>query len=305
MYKSKVNSHRRFFEGWYFRLTDPIRKKSLALIPGISLGTDSHAFVQIITDECETDYHRFALSEFSVSKKPLIIKVGSNLFSTQHLQLHLTGKIKVKGLVKFTDLSPLRFNLMGPFGWLPNLPCYHQIISMKHYANGTLSVNNKTWNSAEIGYIETDKGHSFPHGHIWLQCNTFTDHELSLSLAVSEITWRRRSIPVCYALLTTPQQNYYLTTWLGAKTKLIAYQGRNLQVVIQQRSLALTVDVLLPENYTVDNQLLVSPVNGDMHSHVNEILTADIRLSLTKNSKKILTADGIMCAAEINNIEIL
>ncbi|QOR36528.1 hypothetical protein IMX26_06890 [Clostridium sp. 'deep sea'] len=301
----KIKKNCNYFEGWYYRLINPVSKKSLAFIPGISLGKDKHAFIQLLTSDGLIDYYRFPVNQFSY-KKPLTIKIADNFFNKKALEVNLNGVNKISGSLKLTDIQPLSFNLMGPFALLPNLPCYHGVISMQHKVNGTLKINNEVSHWNNLGYIETDKGHSFPNGHIWLQCNSFRNcKNLSLSCAISEITIARRSIPVCYILIHHNNKRYYFTTWLGAKTKHIIYKNNNLNLIIKQRNHDLKINILMPQNYLKEKNLLVSPSQGSMVSHVNEILNANIHLTYLHKNRTIIDDKGTMCAVEIKNIHYL
>jgi len=61
-----------------------------AFIPGISLGDDSHAFVQVIDGSTgETQYHRFAIDDFYYSSNRFAIWVGPNFFSADSFFVYL------------------------------------------------------------------------------------------------------------------------------------------------------------------------------------------------------------------------
>ena len=63
-----------YFEGWYIKSTNPQTGKTLALIPGVSLGEDSHGFIQIIdSSEHKTGYIRFSPGTLSIVKRNLIL----------------------------------------------------------------------------------------------------------------------------------------------------------------------------------------------------------------------------------------
>ncbi|MGC8819420.1 MAG: hypothetical protein C0176_07485 [Mesoaciditoga sp.] len=46
----------KFFEGWYFKNTSSQKDYAFAVIPGISIGEDSHAFIQIIDSRNFSNY---------------------------------------------------------------------------------------------------------------------------------------------------------------------------------------------------------------------------------------------------------
>ena len=60
---------------------------------------------------------------------------------------------------------------MGPFRFLPGMECSHGVISMGHALEGTLTLNGAVLDFAGgTGYVETDRGRSFPSAYLWTQC---------------------------------------------------------------------------------------------------------------------------------------
>ena len=37
-----------FFEGWYYKLVSADEKQKIAIIPGVILGKEAHAFIQVL-----------------------------------------------------------------------------------------------------------------------------------------------------------------------------------------------------------------------------------------------------------------
>lgn len=67
--------------------------------------------------------------------------------------------------------TPLRSDIMGPFRFLPGMECSHGVISMGHSLEGKLDLNGKRIDfSGGTGYVETDRGRSFPSAYLWTQC---------------------------------------------------------------------------------------------------------------------------------------
>jgi hypothetical protein len=55
-----VGRGRACFEGWYFKLVDAEGAQPYAIIPGVFLGEDAHAFIQVLVGRAGTSaYHRF------------------------------------------------------------------------------------------------------------------------------------------------------------------------------------------------------------------------------------------------------
>lgn len=59
------------------------------------------------------------------------------------------------GNVWFGPPSPIRYDIMGPFAWVPFLECRHRIFSMRHRVTGRLVINDTEYRFADAaGYIE-------------------------------------------------------------------------------------------------------------------------------------------------------
>ena len=65
---------------------------------------------------------------------------------------------------------------MGPFRLISDMECAHGVISMAHRLEGILNVNGECFDFSDgMGYIETDRGHSFPNAYLWTQCTWHED----------------------------------------------------------------------------------------------------------------------------------
>ena len=57
-----VGKKRPFFEGWYYKLIDATTQHKYAIIPGVFLSEDPHAFIQVLNGSTkEAFYHRYPL----------------------------------------------------------------------------------------------------------------------------------------------------------------------------------------------------------------------------------------------------
>lgn len=124
----------------------------------------------------------FDFSEYI--EKPSAIKLGDSLFSDKGIKLDIkTDKLTACGTLKFNNLSPICYDIMGPFRYVPFMQCRHSVFSMKHEINGQILINGQRYLFRNgIGYIEGDRGYSFPERYIWTQC-CFSGGSLMLSVA--------------------------------------------------------------------------------------------------------------------------
>lgn len=77
------------------------------------------------------------------------------------------SNLKIEGTLFIEGLHPLKKNAMGPFK-IFSMQCSHDVYSMYHNVKGKLVVNGVEHNFDDgVGYIEGDKGRSFPEKYIW------------------------------------------------------------------------------------------------------------------------------------------
>lgn len=159
---------RDYFEGWYLKAQSD--SQALAVIPAIhqSKGKCTSS-IQIITDE-DTWTISFPAGAFRQTKKK--IAIGKNSFGERGIRLSInTPEISAQGKLTFESLTPLKYDIMGPFSLVPYMECRHSVFSMRHVVNGTVVLNGKKYLfDNAMGYWEGDRGRSFPKEYLWTQC---------------------------------------------------------------------------------------------------------------------------------------
>ncbi|MCD6337058.1 MAG: hypothetical protein J7M01_02350, partial [Candidatus Marinimicrobia bacterium] len=187
---------RSYFEGWYIKCLSDDLSTSIAFIPGISLGKDKHAFIQINTSEHTTEYLNFPLENFHFEKDYFAVAIDDNFFSDRGVHLSVDRPhMSLHGDLVFEDVHPFpsRFmspGIMGWFTYVPFMKCYHGVVSMRHRVRGTLILNGKEYGFENgIGYIEKDWGRSFPQSWIWMQANPFQNSDASFMLSIAKVPW--------------------------------------------------------------------------------------------------------------------
>jgi len=221
-----------FFEGWYFKHQN--EDTVLAFIPGHSVDEKGvkRPFLQIIWNESSYSLD-FEEEEYLVDRKRKRIILGNNIFSLTGIKVDIRSKdISVQGMIRYGSLSPIEYTIMGPFQWVPFMECRHEIISMSHSLRGSLTVNGKVLKfDGEKGYIEGDRGRSFPRDYLWLQCNRFSQ-EASVMVSIAHIPFIGHSFQGCICVLQYKGQEYRFATYLGVKvvckreTAVILKQGQ-------------------------------------------------------------------------------
>lgn len=260
----------RYFEGWYYKQQKD--NFTLALIPGRSR---NEAFIQVITDE--QSYHiPFPLNAFQSGE---IVHVGKNKFCQRGIQLSIhTNALQLRGQLSYENITPLSSDIMGPFRFLP-MECRHAVISMNHRVNGTLSLNGKTLHfTGGKGYIEGDRGRSFPESYSWTQCNAF-DEDCSIMVSAAKIPFAGFTFWGCIASIWYQKKEYRLATYKGAK---ISHRSKHC-LEIKQSDYILRVDI--PKQI---GHLLYAPSNGDMSRTIHENPSCTARYQFKKGQQIIL-----------------
>lgn len=245
-----------FFYGWYFKCQS--NTQTLAIIPAIhQAGNKPTCSIQIITDN-NTWTVDFDTDEFNRKEKN--ISIGKNHFGENDIRLAIhTPALCIEGKLDFSSLCPLKYDIMGPFAFVPFMECRHSVWSMRHLVNGTVLINGqKYFFQNDWGYWEGDQGRSFPKRYVWTQC-CFPDGSLMLSVADIPMIGIHFTGIICNVLWQGRQ--YRLATYLGAK----AVQIQNKRIRIIQGNLELEAYLLKAKE-----QPLKAPTKGSMVRTIHE-----------------------------------
>lgn len=258
-----------FFYGWYFKCQSDTQ--TFAVIPAIHQGENGRTCsIQIITD---TEVQKISFSSENFCKRKKNLFIGKNRFGEKGIRLDIDeADLKIKGVLKFRQMSPLKYNIMGPFVCMPFMECRHQVWSMRHLVSGKISVNKKEYLfSDDLGYWEGDEGYSFPHKYVWTQCFF---KEGSIMLAVADIPMFGIHFTGIIGVVLWEGKEYRIATYLGAKASEI----KNRTVKVVQRGLKLEAQLLEDTGYQ-----LQAPVNGGMVRHIRESVTCHAHYKFVKS----------------------
>lgn len=297
-----------YFEGWYFKLVSADTNHSLALIPGISKNKeDPHAFIQVFLSRkdkeivLKTDYIRFPEHAFQFSKDRFLIQIGENVFTKDYLNVNLkTGDGPLSGTFTFKNHVPIeknlfRPNIMGFFGYLNFMECYHGVISMSHETSGTMTFRNETISfDRGKGYLEKDWGRSFPKAYVWIQCNHFKDEKTSLMFSYAHIPFLKRTFQGLIANLVLDGKEYRFATYNGARILKEEVRKDFVYYLIKKGRYALEVSA----KTTVQTDLK-SPRNGLMIESIKEGLSGDVEIQLWDKNGLIHSDKGTNAGVEI------
>ena len=245
-----------FFKGWYFKCCT--KDKTIAFIPAYHHSSNKKsASLQIITDE---KAFNIPFEKLEYTEKPLYVKIGNCIFSERGITLDFqSNDLTLKGVLDFKDFSPIGYDIMGPFKYVPFMQCRHSVYSMRHKINGQITVNDQLYKFENgIGYVEGDRGHSFPKKYIWTQC-CFKNN--SLMLSVADIPFLGIHFTGIIGVVFINGKEYRSATYLGARIK----QVENNTVTVKQGSFEFTAKLIKKNTHP-----LAAPTNGDMCRTIHE-----------------------------------
>lgn len=273
-----------FFEGWYYKIVNADETQRYAIIPGVSLSGDAHAFVQVLDGVTgRSAYHIYPLVDFWASQRDFEVRIGPNLFTQKHIALDIDRpEGQVQGELHFDGLAPWPVSLtspgiMGWYAWVPKMECYHGVVSLDHSIAGRLRIDGEeTSFSRGRGYIEKDWGQSFPAAWIWFQTNHFDQARASLTASVAIIPWLGHAFPGFIVGLWHDGLLYRFTTYLGAAIERLELSDDHVTWTLRNRQHRLELVATRAEG-----GLLAGPTKLDMGKRVAETLNAavDVRLS--------------------------
>ena len=308
MHPERYHGHRKsppFFEGWYFKLVDASCHHRYAIIPGVFLSDDPqqrHAFVQVLNGTTgRATYHRYPIDAFRAARDRLEVHVGPNCFTNQSIQLEIASpELTVVGEAQFEGVTPWPVTLwspgiMGWYGWVPFMECYHGVLSLDHALLGAFTVNGERidWSGGR-GYNEKDWGTAFPAAWIWLQTNHFGQPGTSITASVAIIPWLRRAFRGTIIGLWHEGRLFRFATYTGAQLERLEATDEQVTWVVRDRTHRLELRASRAQG-----ALIRGPSVTDMGVRVPETLQGivHVRLSrLVRGQQALLFEDTGRCA---------
>lgn len=249
-----------YFYGYYYKFQS--ETQTLALIAAVhGTGENRTCSLQVITEDGAW------VAEFpgdQYYQKGSLIKLGSNHFSRKGILLHVENEsLQIRGKLRFGGITPLKYDIMGPFSLIPFMECRHMVGSMQHTVNGKLVMNGVEYLFEDAkGYWEGDTGRSFPKDYLWTQ--SFLPENGSLMLSVADIPFPGFHFTGVIGVVLWKGKEYRLATYLGAVAKEIKNGG----AVIKQGNMTLKVQLI-----EARGKALKAPVSGSMVRTIHESAT--------------------------------
>lgn len=247
---------RSYFGGWYFRCQSG--KQTLAIIPSIHKTRESgFCTIQVITDT-EAFHLQFPYSDYKKDRQS--IRISENQFDSDGITLNIISPgFCACGSIQFGAFTPIRYDIMGPFKYVPFMQCRHSVLSMRHLVNGKIIINGTPFVFQDaIGYIEGDRGYSFPREYVWTQCSFPTG---SLMISIADIPFGALRFTGVIGVVLLNGKEYRIATYLGAKTVKITPE----EIIVRQGAYTFSV---MPQDFS--GHPLRAPVSGAMERTIHE-----------------------------------
>ena len=305
---------RGFFEGWYVKLVSADRSQRWAIIPGIFRGQPGHAeagggsrdeaFVQVLDGRLGRSWFSpYATDEFEASDRAFDVRVGPNRFSASGVTLelpHLRGTIEFTSPLEPWPVTWREPGIMGWYGFVPFMECFHGIVSFGHGLRGSLEIDGvETSFDGGRGYIETDWGEAFPSGYVWMASNHIDVSEgpaeaaadASLIASVAIIPWIGRSFRGSIIGFRHSGRLYRWTTYNRSRETRLTIDDRHVRWSVAGPDGVLELDA-----ERVRGGLLHAPLRTAMHQRVEETIDARIAFRHRDHDGNTLLAGTADCA---------
>lgn len=265
----------KFFYGWYFRCQSGT--ETVAVIPAVHISNQKRSCsVQVITEKGTWNVE-FPIHQFRINRKKLIMKIGENVFSKKGMRLNFkAGDTQIRGVVQFQNFVKQKYDIMGPFQYIPMMECRHALYSLQHSVNGSLWIGTqKIQMESAKGYMEGDSGVSFPDKYVWTQ--SFFE-EGCIVLAAATVPIGGLSFTGTIGIVHWKGREYRFATYLGAAVTKME-KG---ELFVRQRGYELKVKLLDDKAYA-----LRAPDEGNMTRRILENVCCYASYSMTYKGKLV------------------
>ena len=265
------------FEGWYFK--QQCGNHTVAFIPARHREKNGNetASLQIIFDD-QTWNLEIPPEQFSVQKKPFQVCAGSCIFRLDGCEIDCSNHdVSLRGKLKYSMHSMPKKDIMGPFRFVPAMQCRHSLLSLTHRVDGELNIGGEqiVFRNGK-GYVEGDRGKSFPERYMWTQCSW---EENCIMMSVADIPFLGGCFTGCISSVYVDGKERRFATYLGAKLDRI---NEN-EISIRQGSYRLSAR--LEEKNALP---LRAPKQGGMVRTIRESLVCRAHYELKKDGAILL-----------------
>ena len=269
-----------YFEGWYIKVvTDEL---SFAVIIGISMTKKGKtAFIQTNSTLCPSTYTSYEEEDIQIQHDPFKLQIGRTILEQYQLNMNLENGLHCH--LYFDKLTKLKGNdymptIMGPFSYLKHMECVHAIISLHHFVRGKIMFGSHVYELPNaIGYMEKDRGKSFPSSYLWYQSNHCGLSDTCFFLSIARIPLMVGSFQGNICVLMIEGKQYRFASYLGCRVS-----KRKDVYILKQYPYKLLVKITC-----VHAEKLKAPKMGDMRNEVLESLDGEAIVHLYRGNQKL------------------
>ena len=269
-----------YFEGWYCKHQNK-QGQTLALIPAFHIDRAGRrsASLQVVLNRGAW-WLEYPAASFRAAQDQFQVQIGQSSFSCQGITLQIEqAGLSLHGTLHYGPFAVLRSDIMGPFRFFAGMQCAHGVLSMGHTLQGTLYLNGEPIDFSDgTGYIETDRGRSFPSTYLWTQCAWDGPERGCLMLAAASVPLPVGSFRGCIGAVLYRGREYRLATYRGARIEACTPSG----AIIRQGRYRLEVELLKAQALP-----LHAPAEGSMVRTIHESLSAEVRCCF-RHGKELL-----------------
>lgn len=294
-----------FFEGWYYKLVDQPEQHRYAIIPGVFITENpamNHAFIQVLNGS-EATYHQYPLEAFWSHREKFEVQIGESLFRADCISLNIHDEaLTLRGDLRFNSRVkwPVRLHapgIMGWYGWIPFMECYHGVVSLDHLIAGALTLNGQTVDFTNgRGYIEKDWGQNFPSAYVWQQTNHFHAPGTSLTASIAMIPFYYTTFRGFIIGFWHHGQLFRFATYTGAVTDHLEITDHQVSWTVSDGKHRLE----MVSQRGGEGGMLKAPFRTEMHKRINETMTATVHVRLTtRDGKTLFEGEGRNAGLEV------
>lgn len=266
-----------YFFGRYFKCCK--NDRTIAFIPAYHRsGGIRTSSLQIVTDRAAF-FLEYPYSEYENCKDGFGVRIGASRFSKDGITVRAEDDGHLcEADLRFGPFTGIKGDIMGPFRFLPFMQCRHSVYSMSHTVSGRVVLDGEKIDfDGGRGYIEGDRGRSFPERYVWT--HAFSPDGASVMLSVATIPVGPVSFTGVIASVLHGGKEYRIATYKGAEAVRIA----NGEAVVRQKDLILSARLIRKNPYP-----LFAPVGGKMERTIRESASCLARYELKEGGKTVL-----------------
>ena len=302
------NKKSNFFEGWYYKLVEPLKGEAYCFIPGIFFSDTkeySHSFIQvIISKDNNYEYLKYNKDEFIASSSEFILNIDKNYFSLTQIDINLVkpninifGTLFFNNIIKWPD-TIINPGSMGFYNYFNFMQCYSQVCALDGNIIGKLYINNEMvdFTGGKI-YIEKNWGKSFPSSYIWLQANSFTKEETSVTCSIGAIPipFSSRSFTGFLIGISVKGMVFKFTS-INRSKLIVSFENEDIELKVYNKNYLLLIKATYNKNNFMN---LYAPISNEMIPMAKETLTGIIAIKLIDKKKNCNITEGISYSAAI------